>query len=226
MTEDEWLNLTKATQPVLDWLRRKGSDRQFYLAAVAAVRQVWDLLPDDRYRELIVLVERYADGLVSSVELGRAQRAAEHDAQNRYLALVQRGLRPRQAVRQATAAAAAAHSAMPGAAFQSACNAFFETAQTGKRAAFWPWQCAILKDVFGNPFRKVAIDPRWLQWNDATVPRIAQAIYDERRFQDLPILADALMDAGCHSEAVLNHCRQPAEHVRGCWVVDRLLNLN
>ena len=52
---------------------------------------------------------------------------------------------------------------------------------------------------------------------------LAQAIYTDRTFDQLPILADALEDAGCTNTAVLDHCRQPGEHIRGCWVVDRVL---
>jgi hypothetical protein len=80
-----------------------------------------------------------------------------------------------------------------------------------------------IRDIFGNPFRPVAVDPDWLTWNGGTVPKLAQAIYDQRRFQDLPILADALEEAGCTNADILNHCRQPGEHVRGCWVVDLVL---
>lgn len=81
-----------------------------------------------------------------------------------------------------------------------------------------------VRDIFGNPFRlPPTLSPAWLQWNDGTVGRIAQAIYDEGRFEDLPILADALEDAGCDNADILAHCRQPGEHVRGCWVVDVLL---
>jgi hypothetical protein len=85
------------------------------------------------------------------------------------------------------------------------------------------YQCSLLRDIFGNPFRPVAIDPAWLKWNDATIPRQAQAIYDERRFADLPILADALEEAGCTNADILEHCRGPGPHVRGCWVVDAML---
>jgi hypothetical protein len=81
-------------------------------------------------------------------------------------------------------------------------------------------QCNLLRDIFGNPFRPVAVDP---SWKTANVIGIAQAIYDERRFGELPILADALEDAGCANADVLGHCRQPGEHVRGCWVVDLIL---
>ncbi|MBI1831034.1 MAG: hypothetical protein HYR84_06255 [Planctomycetes bacterium] len=55
------------------------------------------------------------------------------------------------------------------------------------------------------------------------VRTLAQTIYDERRFADMPLLADALTEAGCTDANILNHCRQPGEHVRGCWVVDLLL---
>jgi hypothetical protein len=84
-------------------------------------------------------------------------------------------------------------------------------------------QCQLLHDIFGNPFRPVAVDPRWLAWNFGTVPAIARHVYEERAFYDLPILADALEDAGCGDAAILDHCRSRGPHVRGCWVVDLLL---
>ena len=84
-------------------------------------------------------------------------------------------------------------------------------------------QTQLLKDIFGNPFRLVALDPAWLAWNDGTVPNMAQAIYDEWAFDRLPLLADALEDAGCAEAEILGHCRGPGPHVRGCWAVDLLL---
>jgi hypothetical protein len=85
-------------------------------------------------------------------------------------------------------------------------------------------QTAILKDVLGPlPIRTVAIDPRWTAWNNGTIPAIARRIYEERAFHELPILADALEDAGCTDPDVLSHCRGPGPHARGCWVVDLLL---
>jgi hypothetical protein len=84
-------------------------------------------------------------------------------------------------------------------------------------------QATLLHDLFGNPFRLIVIEPFWIRWKNGTIPKLAQAIYDERRFADLPILADALEEAGCESADLLGHCRQPGEHVRGCWVLDRLL---
>jgi hypothetical protein len=83
-------------------------------------------------------------------------------------------------------------------------------------------QCDLLRDVFGNPFRPVAADPAWLRWNDRTVVKVARAIYEERAFERLPVLADALEDAGCTEEAILAHLRGPGPHVRGCWALDLL----
>jgi hypothetical protein len=84
-------------------------------------------------------------------------------------------------------------------------------------------QCDLLRDLFENPFRPAALDSTWLLWNSGVVAKIAQAIYDERNGSDMPILADALEESGCTNTDVLNHCRQPGAHVRGCWVIDLLL---
>lgn len=81
----------------------------------------------------------------------------------------------------------------------------------------------ILRDIAGNPFRPITVNRDWLTWNDRTVPKLAQTIYDDRRFDLLPILADALEEAGCGDADILAHCRGPGPHVRGCWVVDLLL---
>ncbi len=78
----------------------------------------------------------------------------------------------------------------------------------------------LLRDIFGNPFRPVAFDPAWR--TDHTVG-VATKMYDERNFDAMPILADALQDAGCDDEDILQHCREPGDHVRGCWVVDLVL---
>jgi hypothetical protein len=77
-----------------------------------------------------------------------------------------------------------------------------------------------LRDIFGNPFRPVALDPTWLT---PTVKAIAQQIYNEQTFERMPVLADSLEEAGCDSQNMLNHCRQPGVHVRGCWALDLVL---
>jgi hypothetical protein len=78
----------------------------------------------------------------------------------------------------------------------------------------------LLRDIFGNSFSTVTLYPGWLT---APVIAIARGIYDDRAFDRLPVLADALMDAGCEVSAILDHCRSDGPHVRGCWVVDAIL---
>jgi hypothetical protein len=82
----------------------------------------------------------------------------------------------------------------------------------------------LLRDIVGNPFRpQPAIDPAWHAWNGGTIPQIARATYDERLFADLPILGDALEEAGCTSTELLGHLRGPGPHARGSWAIDLLL---
>jgi hypothetical protein len=79
----------------------------------------------------------------------------------------------------------------------------------------------LLRDVF-NPFQTGVIDTSWLAWNDGTVVKLAHTIYADRAFDGMPILADALEDAGCQDAEILGHCRQQGVHARGCWVIDAL----
>jgi len=78
----------------------------------------------------------------------------------------------------------------------------------------------LLRDIIGNPFRRVTADLRWLT---STAVVLARSIYEERAFDRLPILADALEEAGCDNPDVLAHCRGDGPHVRGCWAVDLVL---
>jgi hypothetical protein len=96
-------------------------------------------------------------------------------------------------------------------------------------------QAALMRCVWGNPYRPASLDPAWLAWKERTIPKLAQAIYEDR---DLPsghldvsrlgILADALedagcSDAGCSDAGLLGHLRGPGPHVRGCWGLDLIL---
>jgi hypothetical protein len=67
------------------------------------------------------------------------------------------------------------------------------------------------------------LDPAWLTWGEGAVVRVAQAIFQRRAFDQLPILADALEEAGCQDAEILAHCRQPGPHTGSCWVLDLLL---
>ena len=82
------------------------------------------------------------------------------------------------------------------------------------------YQLLLLRDIFGNPFRPGTMYREWLT---TTVTTLASQMYESRDFGAMPILADALQDAGCDSDDILTHCRRPGPHVRGCWVVDLVL---
>jgi hypothetical protein len=101
--------------------------------------------------------------------------------------------------------------------------AAFEIARNSAWDADRDVQAALARCIFGNPFRSASIDPAWLAWKDRTVPRLAELVYEERAFERLPVLADALEEAGCTDPEILAHCRGSGEHGRGCWVVDLVL---
>jgi hypothetical protein len=91
-------------------------------------------------------------------------------------------------------------------------------------------QSVLFRDLFGTPFRPIILKRAWLTWHNATILKLAQAIYEDRQLPSghldahrLAVLADALEDAGCTDQDVLGHCRGQGPHVRGCWVVDLLL---
>jgi hypothetical protein len=83
-------------------------------------------------------------------------------------------------------------------------------------------QCDLIRDIFGNSFRSAILDPAV---QTSTVLALARQMYDTRDFSAMPILADALQDAGCDHDDILGHCRGSGPHVRGCWVVDLLLGM-
>src|SRR5262249_13111573 len=93
------------------------------------------------------------------------------------------------------------------------------TCQSAERAE-WAAQAALLHDIIGNHFRPLTADPAW---RTPKVVSLARAIYDGRDFERMPQLADALEEAGCADAALLDHCRRPDGHVRGCWALDLLL---
>jgi hypothetical protein len=105
-------------------------------------------------------------------------------------------------------------------AWRSAASAELTAARGTKPEAEKRAQADLVRCLFGNPFRRPELDPAW---RTSTATGLARAIYDEYAFDRLPILADALEDAGCDDEAALRHCRQDTVHARGCWVVDWVL---
>lgn len=215
---------------------RLASDRRLRLLACACCRRIADLMEDERSRRAVEVAELYADHRADDAGL----KAARAEALRAYEALLaqDRGsilpLAYQPPVSQSPAYALAARAALeatraPDMAVAAVARAALAVAaewdnpRWAIEAAGPAARVALIRDIFGNPFREPQVEPSWLRWNDGTVPKIAQGIYDGGRFADLPVLHDALLDAGCDDEALLAHCRTPQGHVRGCWVLDLLL---
>jgi hypothetical protein len=240
MTEAEWFSHTSPSRMLL-FLRGRGEERKLRLFACACARRVAHLVKDGRAKAALDFTEQMADRGAA----GRRGRAAVHKAardacqqmwdedQNQFDAA---GLLAHLAESNATHAAADTAATDPVVAADSCTAASLAAAYASCRTprtpnAFPPdrqkriaaeeqAQAHLLRDIVGNPFRPATLDPSWLT---PTVLALARGVYEERAFDRMPILADALQDAGCDSEDVLGHCRGPGPHARGCWVVDLVL---
>ena len=220
MTDTDWQAATDPT-PMLEYLRGKASDRKLRLFAVACCRRVGDYLEGAGVRHALEMAERFAEGLTSRVQLREALASALEGSAS------PSGASPAAYASQAAryAGDSSAWRAAEGAARLAqlaACPA--RRVARGERELARRGQAELLRDVFGNPFRpRTGIERAVRAWDGGAVGKIAAAIYDGRHFQELPILADALEDAGCTSVEILAHCRTGEEHVRGCWAVDCIL---
>jgi hypothetical protein len=229
--EPTWLACTDLCM-MLAFLNEGPGGRKLRLFACACCRGVWHLLTDERSRDAVETAEQYADSLAGEAGLLAAHEAAACAYQT-----------ARTPASRASGCSAAACSAAelfpadsPGSVVVEAADAAAQALAFAADGVIWStaWydalntakatQSAVLRDLISNPFRpKPALDPAWLAWGRATIPSLATAIYEERRWEDLPVLADALEEAGCTNAEVLSHCRGPGPHARGCWLVDALL---
>jgi hypothetical protein len=240
MTESEWLALTDP-QAMLEFLREGGklSERKARLFAAACCRWVWHLLVEEADRQAVEIAERFADGQADESELADAKETAEQAA-----------MWGRRGGPAGPLWEAGWYTSMRGGALANAQDpdapavlAFAATSAKGEELADLcpPWAVALgvepkvqeclLRDIFFNPFRPPPkIDPCWLAWDDGTIKRLAEAVYELRLLPSghldparLSVLADALLDAGCPSDhELLLHLRGEGPHVRGCWAVDYL----
>lgn len=218
MTESEWCGIVDfgVFLEACMWLREDVKNhRKLRLWSCACCHRLGSLLNDKRSLNAIEVAERFADGLADKGEVRQAKKAA---------AMV-RQVRQKVTGTAAEWAASAAHILLFG---------LEESAQTSPiRAAIalresgattkddeYQLQFELLRDVFGNPFRTVAFDP---MWRTSHAVSLAASMYDGRDFSTMPVLADALQEAGCKDEAIQKHCRSAGPHVKGCWVVDLVL---
>jgi hypothetical protein len=233
MTEAEW-SACADPMPMLSFLNGKASDRKLRLFAVACVQRVLHLLPEEPYRRILQLAERYADGNAALKELApfvdispldfttyvpldasRAFKAAAYAALGTVNPQFHRGgsaISKNAAIAIAWDAVGVAKRAAEAEAWATAWNTA-EAAELGN-------QSDILRDLC-KPFRPVSRDRALLR---PDVIAVARQMYDDQAFQRMPELANVLEMAGCNNPDLLNHCRQPGIHVRGCWVVDRILD--
>ncbi len=240
--EKEWLTgddpgqlLDMVIQPHYPRVR-EFTERKFRLWSCACGRLVWERMTfaTAACREVVELAERYADGEIPVTPLEAGSRRLEGALES----VPDQEARARADCCAAEVALSAVWTDSdlafrsrrgPGAVYFLAWDVEYYSAG-GKELgedAMWEFKerteralSGLLRDIFGNPFRPVAFSPTW---RTGTAVALAKHMYESHDFSAMPILADALQDTGCDSEDILNHCRGPGPHVRGCWVVDLVL---
>lgn len=235
MTAKGWLKCADL-RLMLHSLKGKTTERKLRLFACACCRRIWDRITDSCSRKAIQISELYADGNATIKELESAFMAADRVHSllaSQWLSEFMSGDRvsfslPSQAMSiesSADAARLAAHPEARGLADGTAIAAMIAVAGHGKDYFTHALkeeadQCILLRDIFGNPFHSVSVDPSWLT---PTVKAMARRIYGGRAFERLPELAQELEKVECDNRQMLDHCHGPGPHVRGCWVVDLVL---
>lgn len=208
--------------------------RKLRLFACACCRNIWHLLTDARSRNAVETMEQYLDGQVSTKDVGlngawdvyRDVYNGDYSYATCYAAAAAASAAsydvtgPAAVYTTAEAASSAtgysASSAKASATFDAAT---FETAYAATKAE----QAKLLRIIVGNPFRKIRYDPHWNLANNKAVLNIAQSVCDEKSSSKMPILADALEDAGCTDPTILDHCRNVHVFVRGDWLLELIL---
>ncbi len=221
MTEREWLECDDA-EVMLEHMRGKASDRKLRLLACASAARVCKWLPTKRLRDAIAVAERVADGLLTRSEFKQCRTGLQaHCFRPSWRFTSETAAHTIKQLLQPRAWNAAA--SVTDLATDTVVIATAPARKAAVRDKELGYHCSLLRDVFGNPFCPVSMPRSIYAWNDAALTRMANAIYDDRAFDQLALLADALEDAGCTDAAILGHCRGGGPHVRGCWVVDLLL---
>ena len=211
MTEAEWLRC-QIPIPFLEYARDHFSERKWRLLLCAASYRAWDFLSPDSRMALPVL-ERYADGEADTIELDTAQRAVPDtlrcaEDEGVFFACEREWVTAKEAVY--------------GVAGKEIIYGWPGRNEGNDKGLDREWTVVAnhARDIFGNPFRPVTFSP---SWRTDTALILARQMYESRDFSAMPILADALQDAGCDSADIFDHCRGLGPHVRGCWVCDLVL---
>jgi hypothetical protein len=202
----------------------KDNRKKLRLLACACCRSVWPLLTEAQSRRAVKVAERFAMGSATEQELNEARRAARSLPSEAARAAVEAAKWERGLVASiktgevARLAASAARTAASRAAPRPEAAAAARSAWAAERRK----QADLVRCIFCNPHRPMPrFDRAWLRWGGGTVKRVAEAIRQERAYDRMPVLADALEESGCTDTQVLTHCRIP-HHALGCWVLNGL----
>src|SRR5262245_51520520 len=202
MTETQWITATDPKK-LLKYLHAKASERKRGLFAAACCRRVWHLLTDPRSRRAVETAERYADGEATGKELSRAEMEAQDAYSDSRLTEREAEVSAADAVYAVTVASTHVRWDIAEAAATNARAAVAAGVTPGQRRAAGQAEGAaqllLLREIFGNPFRPMNLAPLW---RTSDVMALAKGIYEERAFERMPILADALQDAGCDSDEI------------------------
>jgi hypothetical protein len=206
---------------MLALLGGEASQRRLRLFSAACCRRVWHLLEEPAFRQAVEAAERFAEGRATSEEWEAACQVTLHQQQDAGLSddpLANARLWAADAACDLDRTSAVASGAAWAVAWASGLPV--EEAYDRERVV----QCELLRCIFRDPLRsRPKIDPAWLAWGAGVVRKLAYQIRESGRFEDMPVLADALEDAGCGDEVLLAHLRGPGPHARGCHVVGLLL---
>lgn len=227
MTEAEWITSEDAKQLhrcLVDQFRakrRKAGRRKLRLFGCASCRLMWGDLTDPRSRAAVEYTEHLADGTGDRERIAEIREGARQAANA--LDFPVRGREVEHAAALAVFVLTAQHRSDYG---ECAHQAMRMSVGEADPARYRAWRSQIgalahlLRDIFGNPFRPAALGRAWLT---SDVLSLARQMYESRDFSAMPILANALQEAGCDNDDILSHCRRSGLHVRGCWGVDMVL---
>jgi hypothetical protein len=241
MTEEEWLACDNPTKMLTFLKDEKIPARTLVLFFAGCTRRHAHLITDPRLLRALDVAERFLFQEANERQLAYADRKAHQTARS-YLGGIPGNVVPDAVDRVISDARRGTCLTGVDLDFQTRDLARVAAATTGAEENDPQWKAAwtqervaqanLFRDVLGNPFRPAPpkrIMPvfrnklrSWREANNGLVAKLARAIHEERRYADLPILGDALEDAGCTNADMLAHCRQPTEHIRGCWVMELL----
>lgn len=197
-------------------LRAPVSPRKQRLLMCALARHLWTVLPAEG-RRAVGVAERLADG-----RCDEAERAAAYEAAGGGLSAIytQADCIPAKALESGDLDYFFHDAVDSVTRVADAEGRFIPEMPAARVAAEHAAVCRLIRDVFGNPYQPVALAPTW---RTTAVVELAAGMYESADFGPMPVLADALEDAGCTNPALPAHCRDAGSHVRGCWVVDLVL---